>query len=148
VAEQYVIKNGGIGLRYFNVYGPLEDHKGKMASVAYQMLEKQKEGQEIKLFPHKPSRDFVYVKDIVHANLFASEWYGDYVGKWYEVGSGENRTFEDVLNILNIRYSYHDEQDIPKGYQFYTKSDKTKWMYGWESEYNLERGLKDYLNYL
>jgi ADP-L-glycero-D-manno-heptose 6-epimerase len=148
VAEQYVIKNGGIGLRYFNVYGPLEDHKGKMASVAYQMLEKQKEGQEIKIFPLKPSRDFVYVKDVVHANLFASEWYEDYVGKWYEVGSGENRTFEDVLDILNISYTYHKEEDIPKGYQFYTKSDKTKWMYGWESEYTLEKGLKDYLNYL
>lgn len=148
VAEQYVIKNGGIGLRYFNVYGPLEDHKGKMASVAYQMLEKQKEGQEIKLFPLKPSRDFVYVKDVVNANLFASEWYEDYVGKWYEVGSGENRTFEDVLNILNISYTYRGEQDIPKGYQFYTKSDKTKWMYGWEPKYNLEMGLKDYLNYL
>jgi ADP-L-glycero-D-manno-heptose 6-epimerase len=148
VAEQYVIKNSGIGLRYFNVYGPLEDHKGKMASVAYQMLEKQKEGQEIKIFPLKPSRDFVYVKDVVHANLFASEWYEDYVGKWYEVGSGENRTFEDVLDILNISYTYHKEEDIPKGYQFYTKSDKTKWMYGWESEYTLEKGLKDYLNYL
>jgi len=148
VAEQYVIKNGGIGLRYFNVYGPLEDHKGKMASVAYQMLEKQKEGQEIKLFPLKPSRDFVYVKDVVNANLFAYEWYEDYKEKWYEVGSGENRTFEDVLNILNIGYTYHNEQDIPKGYQFYTKSDKTKWMYGWEPIYNLEKGLKDYLNYL
>lgn len=148
VAEQYVIKNGGIGLRYFNVYGPLEDHKGKMASVAYQMLEKQKEGQEIKIFPLKPSRDFVYVKDVVHANLFASEWYEDYVGKWYEVGSGENRTFEDVLDILSIPYTYHKEEDIPKGYQFYTKSDKTKWMYGWQSEYGLERGLRDYLNYL
>ena len=42
VAEQYVVKCGGIGLRYFNVYGPLEDHKGKMASVAYQMLENKK----------------------------------------------------------------------------------------------------------
>lgn len=148
VGEQYVIKNGGIGLRYFNVYGPLEDHKGKMASVAYQMLEKQKQGQEIKLFPRKPSRDFVYVKDVVHANLFASEWYEDYVGKWYEVGSGENRTFEDVLDILNVGYTYHNECDIPKGYQFYTKSDKTKWMYGWEPKFNLEMGLKDYLNYL
>jgi len=148
VAEQYVIKNGGIALRYFNVYGPLEDHKGKMASVAYQMLEKQKEGQEIKLFPNKPSRDFVYVKDVIDANLFASKWYGDYSGKWYEVGSGENRTFEDVLDILDIDYTYHSENDIPKGYQFYTKSDKNKWMYGWEPKYNLERGLKDYLSYL
>ncbi len=148
VGEQYVIQNGGIALRYFNVYGPLEGHKGKMASVAYQMLEKQKEGQEIKLFPQKPSRDFVYVKDVVNANLFASEWYSDYSGKWYEVGSGENRTFEDVLSILHIDYSYHSENDIPKGYQFYTKSDKTKWMYGWEPKYSLELGLKDYLTYL
>jgi ADP-L-glycero-D-manno-heptose 6-epimerase len=148
VAEQYVIKNGGIALRYFNVYGPLEDHKGKMASVAYQMLEKQKEGQEIKLFPNKPSRDFVYVKDVIDANLFASKWYGDYSGKWYEVGSGENRTFEDVLDILDIDYTYHSENDIPKGYQFYTKSDKNKWMYGWEPKYNLEKGLNDYLSYL
>jgi ADP-L-glycero-D-manno-heptose 6-epimerase len=143
-----VVKCGGVALRYFNVYGPLEGHKGKMASVAYQMLEKQKEGQEIKLFPNKPQRDFVYVKDVVSANLFAMENYQENRGQWYEVGSGENRTFEDVLDILSIPYTYHKEEDIPKGYQFYTKSDKTKWMYGWESEYGLERGIRDYLNYL
>lgn len=148
VAEQYVIKNGGIALRYFNVYGPLEDHKGKMASVAYQMLEKQKSGQEIKLFPLKPQRDFVYVKDVVNANLFAEKWYNDYSGKWYEVGSGESRTFEDVLDILKIDYTYYDEKDIPKGYQFKTKSDSEKWMYGWKPKYNLELGLTDYLKHI
>lgn len=148
VAEQYVIKNGGIGLRYFNVYGPLEDHKGKMASVAYQMLEKQKEGQEIKLYPLKPKRDFVYVKDVVSANLFANEWYDDYMGMWYEVGCGEARTFEDVLDILKINYTYTEEKDIPKGYQFFTESDSELWMHGWTPKYNLEDGLKDYLNYL
>ncbi len=148
VAEQYIIKNGGIGLRYFNVYGPLEDHKGKMASVAYQMLEKQKNGQEIEIYPLKPQRDFVYVKDIVNANLFASKWYSDYSGNWYEVGSGDARTFEDVLDILKIEYSYTDENTIPKGYQFYTKSNPNKWMFGWKPQYNLEEGLKDYLNNL
>lgn len=148
VAEQYVIKNGGIGLRYFNVYGPLEDHKGKMASVAYQMLEKQKEGQEIKLYPLKPQRDFVYVKDVVDANLFANEWYEDYSGMWYEVGSGQARTFEDVLDILKIEYRYTEENDIPKGYQFFTESDSELWMYGWTPKYKLEDGLKDYLSYL
>ena len=71
VAEKYVIQNGGVALRYFNVYGPYEDHKGKMSSVAYQMVTKQKEGQEIKLFPLKPTRDFVYVKDVISANLHA-----------------------------------------------------------------------------
>ena len=147
-AEQYVIKCGGIALRYFNVYGPLENHKGKMASMAYQMLEKQKVGHEIKLYPNKPQRDFVYVKDVVNANLFAMEWFTDYRGQWYEVGSGEARTFEDVLNILNIQYDYYDEIDIPEGYQFYTKSNQVNWMTGWEPKYSLEKGLKDYLKYL
>ena len=54
-AEQYVIKNGGIALRYFNVYGPHEEHKGIMASVAYQMYKKNYEDEDIKLFPKYPS---------------------------------------------------------------------------------------------
>jgi ADP-L-glycero-D-manno-heptose 6-epimerase len=147
-AEQYVIKCGGIALRYFNVYGPLEGHKGKMASVAYQMMEKQKEGQEIKLFPNKPQRDFVYVKDVVSANLFAMEWFNDYCGQWYDVGSGDARTFEDVLDILKIKYTYNNEKDIPKGYQFHTKSNSDNWMFGWKPQYNLEKGLEDYLTFL
>jgi ADP-L-glycero-D-manno-heptose 6-epimerase len=148
VAEQYVILNGGIGLRYFNVYGPLENKKGKMASVAYQMLQKQKDGEEIKLYPNKPKRDFVYVKDVVSANLFAMNWFDDHKGQWYEVGSGKARTFEDVMNILNINYSYYHENEIPKGYQFFTQSDKNQWLFGWKPKYDLEKGLKNYLKYL
>jgi nucleoside-diphosphate-sugar epimerase len=112
------------------------------------MLEKQKEGQEIKLFPEKPQRDFVYVKDVVNANLFAMENYEENRGQWYEVGSGDARTFEDVLEILQIPYTYHNEKDIPKGYQFHTKSNSINWMYGWAPQYNLENGLKDYLTFL
>jgi len=147
-AEQYVVKCGGVALRYFNVYGPLEDQKGKMASVAYQMLEKQKQGQEIKLFPKKPQRDFVYIKDIISANIFAMENYHENMGQWYEVGSGDERTFEDVLDILEILYTYHDEKDIPKGYQFHTKSNPMNWMTEWKPQYNLENGLKDYLKHI
>ena len=148
VAEQYVIKNGGIALRYFNVYGPNEDHKGRMASVAYQMLQKQKEGQEIKLFPLKPRRDFVYVKDVISANLFAMNNYENNSGDWYEVGSGESRTFEDVLDILGIKYTYHNETDIPNGYQFHTQSKPYKWMYGWDPIFTIDNGLEDYKKYL
>jgi ADP-L-glycero-D-manno-heptose 6-epimerase len=148
VAEQLVITNGGIALRYFNVYGPLENNKGKMASVAYQMLQKQKEGQEIKLFPLKPKRDFVYVKDVISANIYAVENYTENAGDWYEVGNGVARTFEDVLDNLNLTYTYHDEKDIPNGYQFHTESKPYKWMFGWESQWNLEDGLKDYLTFL
>jgi ADP-L-glycero-D-manno-heptose 6-epimerase len=145
VAEKHVIQNGGVALRYFNVYGPHEDHKGKMSSVAYQMVTKQKEGQEIKLFPLKPTRDFVYVKDVISANLHAFKKYVGCSSNYYEVGSGESRTFEDVLEILGIEYTYHDENKIPIGYQFFTKSNKEKWMNGWEPKFNLELGLKDYL---
>lgn len=144
VAEDYVLCNGGIALRYFNVYGPNEDEKGKMSSVAYQMMLKHKNGEEIKLFPKKPTRDFVYIKDVVDANIYAFNNYDKLKSLYYEVGSGESRSFEDVLNILEIPYSYHDEKDIPYGYQFYTKSESVNWMKGWEPKYNLEKGLKEY----
>lgn len=148
VGESYVVLNGGIGLRYFNVYGPGEEKKGRMSSVAYQMWQKRKSGEEIKLFPLKPSRDFVYVDDIVSANIFAFENYYEMNGKWYEVGSGDSRTFEDVLTLLDIKFDYLREDDIPKGYQFYTKSQSKNWMPNWSPKYNLERGLSEYKSHL
>lgn len=148
VAEQYVISNNGIGLRYFNVYGPKEEHKGAMSSVAYQSYVKQKEGIKCKLFPLKPTRDFVYVKDVVYANLFAFENYEELKNDWYDVGSGESRSFEDVMNIMNIPFEYHPETLIPKGYQFYTCSNKEKFMDGWKPKYDLQLGLEDYKKYL
>jgi ADP-L-glycero-D-manno-heptose 6-epimerase len=131
-------------LRYFNVYGPGEQNKGRMASVAFQMNEKHKNNEDIKLFPKKPKRDFVYVKDVISANIYAFENYKTLGGKYYEVGSGTARMFEDVMKIMNIPYGYHDKKLIPNGYQFYTCSNKTKWMNGWESKWSLEEGLKDY----
>ena len=148
VAEGYVISNGGIGLRYFNVYGPGEEDKGKMASVAYQMFVKHNKGEDILLFPKKPRRDFVYVKDVVSANIHALNNYEELGGKYYEVGSGTAHTFEDVLDNMGYEYSYTPEKLIPNGYQFYTCSDKTKWMNGWESAWSLENGINDYKQYL
>ena len=132
VAEDYVISNGGIGLRYFNVYGPGEQNKGKMASVAFQMNEKRKNNEEI------------YVKDVISANIYAFKNYEKLSSKYYEVGSGTARMFEDVMKIMNIPYNYHEDSLIPNGYQFYTCSDKIKWMTDWKSQWSLEDGLKDY----
>lgn len=148
VAEQYVISNGGIALRYFNVYGPGEDNKGRMASVAFQMFKKCQKGDQVFLFPKKPLRDFVYVKDVVSANLYAWEKYDKLNGNYYEVGSGEAKGFEDVLNYMNIEFDYTDESMIPEGYQFYTCSNKKKWMENWEPFWSLEKGIKDYKKYL
>lgn len=148
VAEDYVISNGGVALRYFNVYGPREEHKGRMASVAYQMYKRHKEEFPIKLFPGKPSRDFVYVEDVVDANLYAAEHYKELKGKYYDVGVGKSETFEDVLNILDIPYKYNTKKSIPEGYQFYTCSDKEKWMPGWKPKFSLKEGLLEYKKYL
>ena len=115
-----------------------------MASVAFQMNEKHNNNEEIKLFPKKPKRDFVYVKDVISANIHAFENYKTLSEKYYEVGSGTARMFEDVMKNMNIPFKYHEETLIPKGYQFYTCSDKIKWMKGWESKWTLEDGLKDY----
>lgn len=148
VGENYVISKGGIALRYFNVYGPLEENKGKMASLIYQIINKIKNNEEIKIFPLRPKRDFIYVKDIIQANILALKNYDSSSGKWYEVGYGTSRCFEDILDIINVKYSYHDKLDIPEGYQFYTQSNPLKWLNGWAPKYNLEDGIKDYIKYL
>jgi len=49
---------------------------------------------------------------------------------------------------MEITFGYTSEDLIPNGYQFYTCSNKLKWMNGWESEWNLEKGILDYKNYL
>jgi len=149
VAEQYVISNGGIGLRYFNVYGSHEEHKGKMASMIYQIIQKQKNLEEIRLFPKNPKRDFVYVKDVVDANLYAYQNYDNLKSNYYDVGTGTERSFEDILNCLKIdKYSYYEETDIPKGYQFHTKANVNKFMSGWSPKFNLEDGISDYLKHI
>lgn len=145
-AENYVVSKGGIALRYFNVYGPGEQNKGRMASVAYQMYRKFISGEKIDLFPKNPTRDFVYIKDVISANVYAFEDYDLLKGRYYEVGSGESRPFEDVLNILQIPFAYLPEESIPDGYQFFTMSNNKKWMSGWSPEWNLEKGLSDYFD--
>jgi ADP-L-glycero-D-manno-heptose 6-epimerase len=147
-AEDYVVKNGQVALRYYNVYGPGEEDKGKMASVAFQSYKKMLSGEQVYLFPGRPSRDFVYIEDVVSANIFALENYHLLGKKYYHVGSGESRTFEDVMNILGIPYEYTSEDAVPKGYQYYTVSDRDKMMHGWRPKFKLEDGVSTYRKHL
>jgi len=88
-----------VGLRYFNVYGPREAYKGRMASMIYQLSGKLVAGERPKLFSRgEQRRDFVYVDDVVQANLKALSASRSGV---YNVGSGRSRTFNDVLKILS-----------------------------------------------
>jgi nucleoside-diphosphate-sugar epimerase len=138
VAEQYVISNGGVALRYFNVYGPGEEHKGNMASMAYQMMK----AGSAKLFPGKPKRDFIYVDDVAIANLHAFAHYNVLSGKKYDVGLGEAHSFEYIADALEIPYTYHDPSAIPEGYQFHTCSNPRNWMPGWAPEYSIKTTLQ------
>lgn len=144
ITEQYGMSKvtNFIALRYFNVYGPGEEHKGNMASVAYQAWDK----GFFKLFPNKPKRDFVYIDDVVDATLYPL--FNKVPKGVYEVGTGEAHTFEDILDLMEISYEYREENWIPKGYQYFTQADKNKFMEGWSPKYNIEEGLKKYMEYL
>jgi len=144
LAEQYglALDFDFIALRYFNVYGPGEERKGKMASVGYQAYR----AGTFQLFPKKPKRDFVYIKDIVSATIYPL--FNNIIPGVYEVGSGEARLFEEVLENFEIEYTYRAESEIPDWYQYYTQSDKKNWLPGWEPKYNLEFGIKDYKEWL
>lgn len=145
-AEDYVRLNNGVSLRYFNVYGPGEDHKGRMASFFLQAHMNYAQGVPVVLFPKKPLRDFVFIDDVVSANFFAESNYPKLMSGVFDVGSCTARAFEDGLNHLGIPYEYAPEEAIPVGYQFYTKADNSKTMPGWSPLFQLEDGLTAYLN--
>tara|TARA_Y100000310_G_scaffold335255_1_gene416816 strand:+ start:3981 stop:4778 length:798 start_codon:yes stop_codon:yes gene_type:complete len=142
IAESYGLEkvNNFISLRYFNVYGPGEGHKGKMASMAHHALVTGK----IKLFQGKPQRDFVYIKDVIGATKNAI--LETHASGIYDVGTGEARTFEDMMDALSVPYEYlyKPEGRTPPHYQMHTCAKKENWLKNWEPKYMLEAGLKEY----
>jgi ADP-L-glycero-D-manno-heptose 6-epimerase len=148
VAEDYVLKTGGVSLRYFNVYGPGEEQKGEMASFIYQAYLRDKNRTKIFLFPGKPQRDFVYISDVILANMHASKIYHKLRGGYFEVSTGIASSYEKVMEIMDLPYEYYKAELIPRGYQFYTCGDSSKWMSGWEPEYSLNQGIAEYKFYL
>jgi len=148
VGEGYVEANSGVALRYFNVYRPGEEDKGIMSSFAYQAFMAHKSNQPVKIFPGNPKRDFIYVKDVVEANIHAFRNFEQIKGKAYEVGSGRANSFESLLEILEIPYSYTPESSVPFGYQYHTESRTSHWMPGWRPRFDLVQGLEDYKSIL
>ncbi len=141
-----------VGLRYFNVYGPREQYKGKSASMVYQLALKMIHGQKPRLFKWgEQRRDFVYIKDAIKANLLALE---RDVSGIFNVGTGEARSFNEIVEILNreLGTSYEVEYfDCPYDfYQEFTQADltKAKEVLGYGPEYNLEEGIREYVEYI
>ena len=136
-----------VGLRYFNVYGPREQHKGRMASVIHHFTKQMKDLGKVRLFggtggygDGEQRRDFVYVRDLARLNMFFAQIgpYAPAPGETPKIyrglanaGSGLSRTFNDVAKAL---MSVHGEcpieyipfpPDLEGRYQHYTEADLT-----------------------
>jgi ADP-L-glycero-D-manno-heptose 6-epimerase len=154
------------GLKFFNVYGPNEYHKNRMASVIWHSYNQIRKNGKVKLFKsHNPEfkdgeqlRDFIYVKDVINiCYWFMEKSRGD--GKLpasglYNVGTGRARTFnqlvKNIFNALNSEPSieYIDTpMEIRDKYQYFTEADITKLRNaGYHEEfYSLEEGVSNYV---
>lgn len=137
-----------VGLRYFNVYGPREVFKRRTSSMILQLAKQAIENKSVRLFKYgEQSRDFVYIKDVVEANILAIE------GKSgiYNIGSGISRSFNDIIKILegNLQTTINIEYfDNP--YSFYQNNTcadliNSKAGLGYISQYSLEQGISEYV---
>jgi ADP-L-glycero-D-manno-heptose 6-epimerase len=152
------------GLKFFNVYGPNEYHKGRMASVIFHSFHQIKNNGHVKLFrSHRPDfadgqqlRDFIYVKDV----LKVCAWFMDAhpASGLYNLGTGKARSFYDLAVATfqgldmkpDIRFIDMPE-DIRDKYQYFTEADMQKLIQAGYTEkfYSLEEGVGDYVrNYL
>lgn len=152
------------GLKFFNVYGPNEYHKGRMASVVWHAYNQISQTGKMKLFksynPHyndgEQKRDFIYVKDVAEVCVFFM--HHRKISGIYNVGSGKARTYNDVatavFNALNksVNIKYIDTpHDIRDKYQYFTKARMEKLRgVGYSSKVvSLDEGISDYIvNYL
>lgn len=138
-----------IGLRYFNVYGPREYYKGSAASMIYQLYLQMKAGKRPRIFKFgEQMRDFVYVKDIVRANLNALEAEKTCV---VNAATGAPENFNKVVDCLNKamgRDLAPEYFDNPYGFfQLKTHADlrNARAMLNYRPEWKLEEGIADYV---
>src|SRR5256886_1667135 len=141
-----------IGLRYFNVYGPREAHKGVPASMVYHLAQQMKSGQRPRIFKHgEQKRDFVYVKDAVEGSIRALDAQTSGI---YNLGTGQARSFNELIDVLNKCLGTNfqpDYIDNPHAhYQNFTQADLTnaRRELGYEPRFPLEQGVRDYTQWL
>ncbi len=150
-----------VGLRYFNVYGPREQHKGKMASVAYHFDGQVRESGTVRLFEGcgkygngEQRRDFVYVADVTAVNLWLHD--NPQVSGIFNLGTGKSQTFNDVANAVIKFHKRGKIEYIPfpvelEGrYQSFTQADiSVLRSAGYEKSFrDVAEGVSDYLDWL
>jgi ADP-L-glycero-D-manno-heptose 6-epimerase len=141
-----------IGLRYFNVYGPREAHKGVPASMVYHLSKQMKAGERPRIFKQgEQKRDFVYVKDIVEGSIRALQAKESGI---YNLGYGQARSFNELVDVLNKCLGTKlppDYIDNPHAhYQNFTEADlnRVRSALGYEPQFSLEDGVRDYMEWL
>ncbi len=137
-----------VGLRYSNVYGPGEDHKGKLASMIHQLARQMRAGTRPRIFrAGQQRRDFVYIEDVVTANLRAAESKGSGV---FNCGAGASWSFNEVVAELNRALKTDLEPDYfdnPYGFtQDHTETDMSlaKANLNHAPAYDLRKGIEAY----
>ena len=153
MAKELFNKMHIVGLRYFNVFGPREAHKGRPASMVYHLSKQIKAGKNPRIFKYgEQKRDHIYVKDSVDATIKAV----DAESGIYNVGTGIATTFNDLIKTLNevlgtnFEPEYFDMTYDSKTYQHYTQADTTKAekFLNFKAKWNLKEGIKDYMGWL
>ena len=148
------------GLKFFNVYGPNEYHKGRMASVVYHAFNQIKKTEGMKLFrSHNPDfkdgeqmRDFIYVDDVTNICYWLMHHRKN--SGLYNVGSGQARTFLDLVKAVFAAVNTTEQigfidtpEDIRDKYQYFTEANMSKLRrIGYDKEfYALEKGVEEYV---
>jgi ADP-L-glycero-D-manno-heptose 6-epimerase len=141
-----------VGLRYFNVYGPCEAHKGVPASMVYHLAQQMKAGKRPRIFKHgEQKRDFVYVRDVVEGSIRALDAKTSGI---YNLGTGQARSFNELIDVLNkcLGTNFQPEYfDNPHAhYQNFTQADLTsaRKALRYEPRFSLEDGVRDYTQWL
>jgi len=150
LARRYAarLKHPIVGLRYFNVYGPGEQHKGKFASMIHQLAKQMRAGKRPRIFaPGDQKRDFVYIDDVLQMNQLAARSSESGV---FNVGAGASASFNDVVRELNRVL----KTDLPPEYfenpydffQTLTEADLTQSgkALGYAPKYDLPKGIAAY----
>ncbi|NLF24298.1 MAG: NAD-dependent epimerase/dehydratase family protein [Deltaproteobacteria bacterium] len=138
-----------VGLRYCNVYGPRESHKGKRTTMIYQYAQQMRRGNPRLFWDGNQKRDYIYVKDVVQANLLAATQAKE--SCIVNCGSGQSTTFNRLVEILNqVMGLNRTPEYIPNpyegNYQEYTQCDMSlaQEKLGFVPKFTIEEGIRDY----
>jgi ADP-L-glycero-D-manno-heptose 6-epimerase len=150
-----------VGLRYFNVYGPQEHHKGKMASIFYQLYNQIEETGAARLFEGydgygdgEQKRDFIYVKDVVKVNLWF--WRKKGPSGIFNCGTGKAHTYNEAAQAVidamgKGKIEYRPFPEVLKGkYQSFTEADTSHLLAaGYDGGFtDMKDAVKEYCDFL